>query len=213
MKIKTCSVAAGAALVLSAVGAMSSAGAATPTVYLQDAQIVGSGGTLTIMRLPFNNGSKLVYKDVTIPFSVEAGSIVIGTPVVAKPPKLVTSGFVPGTYTTSGGKADATATVTGPGVGVGGSTVWSMAAKAPDSGTPIVGVQWTVGPLSDNPPAAAYLQGYGITPDPNYYYGIGQVYYSNSTLLAFAQVGNTLNIRLYYNNNIHDNLTYTLSAH
>lgn len=202
-----------AAAVLSSVAVICPAArAASPTVYLQNSMIVGSGGTLTISRLPFNNGTRIIYDDVTIPFSVQAGALVIGN-LVAKPSqKLLTNGFVPGVYTTLGGKADATATVTGPGVGVGGSTVWSVAAKAPDSGTPITAVQWTVGPLSDNPTVQAYLKTYAITPDPNYSYGVGQAGGYSSTLVGFAQVGGTLNARVYAGANVSLNLTYALTA-
>ena len=74
-------------------------------------------------------------------------------------------------------------------------------------------MQWTVGPLSDNPPVQTYLNTYHITPNPNYSYGIGAVYNSPSTLIAFAQVGDTLNAEIYGGSNIERNLTYTLSAH
>ncbi len=139
--------------------------AATPTVYLQDSTIVGSGGTLTITRLPLFNGSRTVYDDVTIPFSVgPTGVLTVDTPSITTSRPLITSHFLPGTYTAIGGAKDATITVAGPNAGQNGTTVWSAAAVKPDGSTQVVSANWTAGPLSDNPPAAAYIKQYGILP-------------------------------------------------
>lgn len=135
--------------------------AATPTPYLQDSTIVGSGGTLTITDVPVQTSTgSLVYKDVTIQLNAAVnGNLTIapGYPVVRNAAEPILNNFAAGNYvgplTLGGGKF--LVTVTGPGVGPGGSTLWSLTpASGAYCGTYPQSVTWYTGPIANNPLAA-----------------------------------------------------------
>lgn len=190
--------------------------AANPQVFLDSSTIIGAGGTLAIDQLQFTTSAGAVKCDnVTIPFSVgSTGSLAIGTPGVTACVSLQTNHFVPGTYAILGFPKDNTIKVTGPAVGVGGSTVWSLSASTTiNSGTWVLDARWTVGPLSDNPEAQAYLKTCStITPDPNASYGLGSPYFSSNTLVALVQTGGNLTIQAYNGCGILFTKTYSFTG-
>jgi hypothetical protein len=188
-------------LTLSAACFDSPAIAAEPKVFLEDATIVGADGTLAISRLQFTDGTTVECDDVTIPFSAGAGGLTVGAPTLTKCVPLKTDHFVPGTYAGPGKAPDVTITVTGPGTGVGGSTLWSLQAAKVDSNTPLSNAQWTAGALSTNPNAEAYLKGCKIAPDPLASYGFGVSPSSgfNNVFVAMAQAGSAMTARILYN--------------
>jgi hypothetical protein len=194
----------------------SPAQAASPEVFLDSSMIVGAGGTLAIDQLQFTTSAGAVKCDnVTIPFNVgSTGSLVIGTPEVTTCVSLQTNHFVPGTYVILGYPKDNTIKVTGPAVGVGGSTVWSLSASPTiDSGTWVLDARWTVGPLSDNPEAQAYLKTCSnITPDPNASYGLGSPYFSANTLMAMVQTAGNLTIQAYNGCSVLFTKTYSFTG-
>lgn len=81
----------------------SAAMAATPTPYLQDLTIVGSGGTLTATDVPVETSTgSLVYKDVTIELSAATNgnlTIASGYPKVVAATNPILDNFVAGSYT------------------------------------------------------------------------------------------------------------------
>jgi hypothetical protein len=132
--------------------------AAQPTPFLEDSTIVGAGGTLTATRVPVETSTgSVVYQDVTIQLNATTkGGLTLGPgyPKVQPSPPLVTSGFLTGNYagpaTVANGKY--LVTVTGPGVGADGTTVWSLtASKGANSCTAPLPATWYTGPIAENP--------------------------------------------------------------
>lgn len=156
----------------------SSAGAATPTPYLQDSTIVGSGATLTITNVPVETSTgSLVYKDLTILFDASTTghlSIAAGYPQEQPAIMPILSNFVAGNYAgpPTFVKGQFLVTVNGPGVGgTGGATAWSLTTS---SGADICTypplATWYTGPIADNP-LAARLKKVGLT-STFYSYGV-----------------------------------------
>jgi hypothetical protein len=184
----------------------------SPTVFLQDSTITGADGTLIISELPFLFNGKVLYDDVTIPFSVGAkGTLTVGKASITKSVMPITSNFAAGTYNIPGKPKYAAIQVTGPAVGTGGSTVWSLAALAPNGETPLVSGQWTVGPLSDDPDVQAYIKKYKISIDPNDSYGLASIPNGEIVLIALQQVNDTIGVRGYFESSTpYLTLTYTM---
>ena len=179
-----------------------------PYVLFQNSTLTGSGNTINATFLPVVLSTGTIYENVTIQFDVAAdGTLTIapGYPQVVKSPVFITSKFVPGTYvgpsTILGGTA--LITVSGPSVGPGGTTEWTITTPTgansctyPNSAT------WYVGPLASNP-LATRLKSAGIT-STSYSYGIGSSQCSTdgsdwlqSTLIGLSQVGDALTIYSY----------------
>lgn len=137
------------------------AAAAQPTAFLEDSTIVGAGGTLTATRVPVETSTgNIVYQDVTIQLNATTkGGLTLapGYPKVQLSQPLITSGFLAGNYagpaTLANGKY--LVTVTGPGVGTGGTTVWGLAAsKGANICTAPLTATWYTGPIASSPLAA-----------------------------------------------------------
>lgn len=151
--------------------------AATPTPYLQDSTIVGSGGTITATDVPVETSTgSLVYKDVTIQLNAAtSGNLTIapGYPKVVAAINPILNQFVAGHYvgppTLGSGKF--LVTVNGPGVSTGGATAWSLTpSSGANCGTYPQSVTWYTGAIASSP-LAARLKKAGIT--SNFYsYGI-----------------------------------------
>ena len=152
--------------------------AATPTPYLQDSTIVGSGRTITATDVPVQTSTAgmLVYKDVTIQLNAATdGNLTIdpGYPKVVAAISPILDHFVAGNY--AGPPTFASVkfliTVNGPGVSAGGATAWSLTtAKGADCTTYPQSATWYTGPIASNP-LAARLKKAGIT-SGFYSYGI-----------------------------------------
>lgn len=185
---------AGLVLALGA-GFGSPADAATPTPYLQDSTIVGSGGTLTITDMPVQTSTgSLVYKDVTIQLNAATNGNVTIAPGFPKEQAAIApilNNFVAGKYagppTLASGKF--LVTVNGPGVGSGGATLWSLTPSGGSScGTYPQSATWYTGPISSNP-LAARLKKAGINSS---FYSYGLVGFDPSCAVgnwAFFQAG------------------------
>ena len=221
---------AGLALALG-VGLGPAADAATPTPYLQDLTIVGSGGTLTITDVPVQTSTgSLVYKDLTIELSADVkGNLTIakGFPKELNAIKPVLNNFVAGTYagpaTLASGKF--LVTVNGPGVSAGGLTAWSLTTpKGADCGTLPLSAIWYTGTIASNP-LAPRLKKAGIT-SPFYSYGlVGTTscrdagpdnYFGAGSVIGVSQIEGSLAIVSFTDNNGQDlptpfvEITYTL---
>lgn len=151
--------------------------ALTPTSYLQDFTIVGAAGTLTVTTLPVQTATgSFVYWDMTILLNADnKGNLTLapGYPKFQKSVPFIVSNFEAGTYAASATIENGKdlITVSGPGVGPEGTTIWSLAtAKGADSCTVPVSATWYTGPIVDNP-LAARLKKDGIT-SAAYSYGL-----------------------------------------
>src|SRR5262249_29686344 len=78
------------------------AAAATPTPFLQDSTIVGTGGTLTATRVPVETSTgNIVCQNVTIQFLANTkGGLTLapGYPKIQPCPPLIASNFLAGNY-------------------------------------------------------------------------------------------------------------------
>ncbi|MGH7047474.1 MAG: hypothetical protein ACREE2_13920 [Stellaceae bacterium] len=182
--------------------------AATPTPYLQDSTIVGNGGTITATDVPVETSTgSLVYKDVTIQLNAAAnGNLTMapGYPKVVNAINPILNHFVAGAYTAPpsiGSKL--LVTVNGPGIGAGGTTVWSLApSNGANCGTYPASATWYTGPIAGNPLAARIKQA-GIT-SSFYSYGLvgvsppcaadGDNDFAGGTLIGVSQVEGSLTI-------------------
>lgn len=205
--------------------------AATPTPYLQDSTIVGTGGTLIITDVPVQTSTgSLVYKDVTIQLNAATnGNLTIapGYPVVQNAAEPILNNFAAGNYvgppTLGSGKF--LVTVTGPGVGPGGATLWSLTpASGANCATYPQSVTWYTGPIANNP-LAARLKKANIT-SSFYSYGIvgfnpscaagSYGYFLSGALVGLSQVEGSLTIVSFTNSAGSDlpiplsEITYTL---
>ena len=186
----------------------SAAMAATPTPYLQNSTIVGSGGTLTATDVPVETSTgSLVYKDVTIELSAATNgnlTIASGYPKVVAATNPILDNFVAGSYTAPATLASKLlVSVAGPGVGAGGSTAWSLApSSGANCGTYPASATWYTGPIASNP-LAARLKKVGIT-SSFYSYGLvgvgptcavdGYSDFVAGALIGVSQVEGTLTI-------------------
>jgi hypothetical protein len=179
MLLNSCKFVIIAGLALLAVGAASGrpAAAASPTPFLEQATIIGAGGTLTVDRVPVETATgSVVYRDILMVFGADSLgnlSLMRGYPKFQHDPPIVASPFIAGNYagppTLANGKY--LITVTGPGVGVNGSTQWLLStAQGADGCTYPQSAFWFTGPIADNP-LASRLQAAGIT-SPEFSYGV-----------------------------------------
>ena len=108
-----------------------------------------------------------------------------------------TDGFEAGNYIGPSNDTNYLLTVSGPGVGTGGITEWSLqASSGASSGTYPSTATWYVGPLNSSNPLYTRLQMDGIT-STAYSYGTGgggSNAWPNCSLLGFAQTGSGLTI-------------------
>jgi len=143
------------------------------TVSAQSASISGASGSIVATRVPVQIGSGAPrYFDVTITLTAtSSGSTATGIKVTgtSTPSKVVqTSNFQAGTYIDS---ANNVYYVTGPGVGPGGATSWSLMAAPGDSCNSIAGLTWYTGSGKTNPEWPRVSAAKIINPD-EYSFGI-----------------------------------------
>jgi len=185
-----------AALLCMAPDASGAMAAATPTAFFEDASIIGVGKTITVSRVPVTNSAGVVtYYDVGIAFSVNAGGQIALTaaPTVVKSVSLITSNFFAGEYVSL---ASGPISLSGPGVGPGGQTAWSIAATTTVCTQP-ASATWYTGTIAANPEAAR-LQKAGVTLT-QYSYGIIGIggcgpLWSQGGLIGAQQIQNTLTL-------------------
>ena len=204
------------------------ASAAPPYALFQFASITGSGNVVTAAWVPVVTASgATVYKNVTLQFNVDsAGNLTLasGFPHVIPAPVVQVSSFMTGNYVgpsnVGGGKA--LITVSGPGVTSGGATEWSLAAAPGAWGSTYpASATWYVGPMTSSP-LATRLQAANITSTAWSYGVVGSASWTvdgtwnTNTLIGVSQVGNTITIVNFTDNNSRDHnvpvdqVTYTL---
>ncbi len=173
----------------------------TAEPLLQDATIKGSGGTITISRLPVRTSHGIIYRDVTIQLSVdEEGRVRFATgapaasgkagPALVQSPSLPPrpQHFRPGTYEGSDGSLMYLAVTTPP----DGPKAWHLSTLRAGSGT-IETASWQEGAIAENR-HADIIRRAGIT-SQDYSYGLsegGAEAFGDGALLGAAQNGPTL---------------------
>lgn len=131
---------------LSCLGAIACAAPAlaqTPASYLQYSSIVGTGQTLSALRVPVTTSAgKTIYQDVTIGLAVGAdGTITYATaePTVTASPMVLSTTIMPGNYVDTSNSSNGF-TVAGPGIPFGGGysiyTVFLTTGKSCAVGAP-----------------------------------------------------------------------------
>ncbi len=172
-----------------------------PYAEFQNSTLTGSGNTISASSLPVVTAGGILYFDVVVQFDVDAnGNLTVsaGYPQYTKSPQVRVDHFKAGTYL---GPDDSTEliTVSGPGIGQGGSTVWSLGPATGATGClyPYTATWYVVKKLSDSP-LAARLKAAGIT-NTNLSYGIGGAncgnqYWETGSLLGFDQTGGSITI-------------------
>lgn len=203
----------------------------TPQAEFQYSALTGSGNTMLATRVPAVTSTGVtLYWDVTLLFDVDSNgnlTLASGYPLIVSSPILKTAGFAPGNYAgpsnINGGQN--LITVSGPGVGPGGTTQWSLSASAGASGATYPDTAtWYVGPYSTSP-LQARLKAAGISASdyPNYSWGTGDsgsdpnLDWTANSLLAFSQVGDTITILSFTNDFIdynvsRDSIVYTCTS-
>lgn len=197
--------------------------ASATTGLPQYATLTATPNTITATRVPvlLANG-KTTYVDLTVDltFTEEPSGTLTVTSAVhsAISPNLITSNFKAGNYmapsTDFGGAG--LITVSGGGATAGGATEWNLAVSPGASGCMFpVTANWYVGPIASSP-YASRIRAAKVT-STAWSYGVGDSscgWYGNS-LLGFSQVGNTITIVDFTNNQGDsstpiDSITYTL---
>ncbi len=199
---------AGATLAVAGVGLAGPVYAATvtPTIYLDYSNVIATGSTIIINRLPIQKSDgTIIYKDVTIQLKTDANGLLTvspSTPVQVLSPPVLSANFKAGIYALPSAIGAGLA-LTGPGVVPGNvMTKWEVNAtptKSPYCGMPAV---FYVGPLTSNP-YYARLKAAGIT-SAEYSYGIigggggctapNNGSYAPGALVGFSQSGSLLTI-------------------
>ena len=170
-----------------------------PYLLFQSSTLSGSGNTISVTQLPVVTSTGISYKNVSLLFDVDSqGNLTLasGYPIVTVPTRPIVSAFKAGTYvgppTILGGKA--VIVVSGPSVGPGGSTEWSLTSgSGADPCTyPDTAVWYAVQALA-NSPLATRLKSANITSTMSSY-GVGRsqcttdgYYWEQNTLLGFSQ--------------------------
>ena len=187
------------------------AAAASPTPLLEQATIVGAGGTLRADRVPVETATgSIVYRDILMVFSADSLgnlSLASGYPKFTRSPRILAAPFIAGDYTGPPTLASGKflVSVTGPGVGVNGSTQWLLStSQGAEQCTYPASAFWFTGAIADNP-LASRLQAAGLT-STEFSYGVaggpccdglsggGCLYFYNGALLGMTQVGNVLRV-------------------
>jgi hypothetical protein len=140
--------------------------AGSTSAHLEEAAIVGlhEGLTATSIPVPIAGGG-IVYWDMTVLLATDGRGSLALAPGYPKfqPVPVFLAGFRAGDY--------GPVTVTGPGVGSPGATIWSLATnKRANACTVPVSALWDVGPIADNP-LAARIEKDGII-SADYAYGL-----------------------------------------
>jgi hypothetical protein len=208
------------ACALTAFGAACAPAQEAPYAEFQYATVTGSSNVINVTMLPVvTESGAVVYRNMTLQFEVSStGAITLapGSPTVVAAPTPQISSFEAGNYVgpSTIGYGEAFVSISGPGVTVGGSTEWSLAASTgawdctyPSSAT------FYVGPITSNP-LYSRLKAAGIT-SANYNYGIigegptcfpGNAWYAGS-LIGLSQTGSTLTLVSFTE---HPNVDYSI---
>lgn len=174
-----------------------------PSALFQNATLTGSGSTITATRVPVAISATLtIYVDIAMQFVADANgnlTMAAGYPQIVPSPTLLTGSGKAGNYVGPGnlfnGKGNVI--VSGPGVGDGGTTTWSLGAAIGADGSTLTSATWYVG-LIANSPMAARLKAANIT-STAWSYGVSGASVANyrwcaGSLIGVSQTGNAVTI-------------------
>jgi hypothetical protein len=184
---------------------------ATPAEYaeFQYATLTGTNNTINATMVPVVTPTGTVYKNITFAVKVAANgaiTLVSGTPTVVAAPSVLATAFKTGPYVgpsnVNGGGNEIT--VSGPGIVVGGTSVWSLTASAgANACTYPASATWWVGPpTSQGNPNYYRLQKLGITSSAYSYGTVGgstssscsNGNWDSGALIGVSQTGSQLTI-------------------
>ncbi len=183
--------------------------AATPTAFMQNAQVIGTGKQIKAYRVPTQDEKGIIrYYDLTVNLNVlKNGKIDASkSSVKAVPSKLVLSTqFLPGTYTDANNRWKCTMDTS---VLKGGRTETALACNKTSG--PEISISWASGPIKGHP-FELDLKAAGIDKITGYdNYAWGRVGYSYLTewgcfrtnhIISARQAGNLLNLTCYGESN------------
>jgi hypothetical protein len=210
-------------------GAQAQTSPQPPYALFDQSTITGSGDTITVSWVPVVTAAGAVlFKNLTIQFHVDsAGNLTIasGYPQVVPAPTVQTSSFRAGNYVGPSGvlSGKALISVSGPGVTSAGATEWSLAASTgANASTYPASAAWYAAPIASSP-LAARLAAAKITSTAWSYGVVGSQpwtidngHWFTNSLIGVSQVGNTLTLVTFTDNNSvdhntpQDQITYTL---
>jgi hypothetical protein len=212
------------------------AGAQTvPYALFQNSTLTSTTNTINVTQLPIVTSTGTSYVNVVIQFDVSSdGTLTVasGYPVITSAATPLVMGFEAGNYFGGGAQNSYAITVSGPGVGQGGSTEWSLAMS---SGATVYtfpenAVWYVVGNIKNNPLYARILKdkiatqgwdAFGILGSNQCDDGECETYWADQTLIGLAQIGNQLTISSFTTTNGStqtdsstpvDNITYCLGS-
>jgi hypothetical protein len=188
-------------LLVPSVPFLSGAARAQSTIFAQDSTLTASGPTIIASRVPVQTGSKISYWDITMTIAVVNGVPSATTTKSVVSPLLLTDHFQAGNYTGPSVDTKFLATVSGPGVGPAGTTVWSFNAASGANGAiyPTTAT-WYAGLIANNPLASRITQAkitysglsYGLTGDNAF--GGENSFFANGCLIGASQNGKSLTL-------------------
>jgi hypothetical protein len=182
-----------------------------PYALLQNSTLTGSGNVVNVTQLPVVKADgTIVYWNVVVQFDVAADgtlTVAAGYPQVTPAPQPTISNFLAGSYAGPSTDVNFLLTVSGPGVTVGGSTEWSLAAAsgAAECQYPTTAT-WYVGPIKTSP-LAARLKKAKIT-STAWSYGVGSSIcgpgsnWGTNSLLGFSQTNGAVTIVSFTHNSV-----------
>lgn len=186
---------------------------APPYAEFQNSTLTGSGNTISASSLPVVTAGGILYFDVVVQFDVAAdGTLTVsaGYPQYTKSPQPLVEHFKAGTYLGPDSSTELI-NVDGPGVGQGGSTMWSLGPASGAGGClyPNTATWYVVKSLSSSP-LAARLKAAGIT-NTKLSYGIGgsncsSGLWGTNSLLGFEQTGGSIAITSFTRNGTDSNI-------
>jgi hypothetical protein len=191
--------------------------AVVPTVYTEQAQIVGTGKNIRLYRVPTRNKwGTIRYYDVNITLdvlengrinAVSSGTVGDGTSHIASwlSPNVQTNKFIPGTYVDSTGNVTCQITT---GVLSSGRGQVAMACS---NGTQSTSATWVTGTISGHP-FQLDLEAANIGQIPGYQnFSWGKIAHSESNfascmntgeIISATQISNTIQLNGYNNGNV-----------
>jgi hypothetical protein len=188
--------------------------ATTPTILLQYADVVSADSTIYLTRTPVTtttgSTTTTAYYDVTIQVTIdpETGkpTVAAGAVTAVPSPSLLVSAIKTGTYTAiASGENPYGIVITGPGVDAGGSTYTVNPPAGNYNLGPAYKSAFWAGPLANNPLISpARFEKAGITTAQGWSFGVngpGGGSWEQNDLIGFKQVGDTVLIGEFTNNN------------
>ncbi|MGD0986445.1 MAG: hypothetical protein ABR874_01460 [Candidatus Sulfotelmatobacter sp.] len=223
-----------ATFILFALCAVCASAQAPPYALFQDSTLTSTTNTINVTQLPVVTTTGTSYVNVVIEFDVSSDgtlSVAPGYPQITPAATPLVLGFEAGNYFGGGAQSSYGIDVSGPGVGQGGNTEWSLAVSSNGNYTfPSNAVWFVVGNIKNSPlysrieKAKIDTQGwdaFGTVGSDECLSGECGTYWTDKTLIGLAQIGNQLSISSFTTTNgttqtdsstAVDSITYCLNS-